>query len=124
MSPDQLFLPPTKLSELAQDLAGAGLEDPIQSCIDEAAAVVADYVAGYTLSTTRTEGWTRSIALWIIYTRSSRAVPEKVKEANDQAMSELRDVREGKFNAEQDSSNPVKSGAAITGSMAITTRMS
>ena len=115
MTPAELLLPPAKEAQLAGLLASAGIPDGLQAVIDEAAQQVADYTLGYTFTQTRTDGWTRSLALQLAYTRAAVGVPEACKLAAEAALKELQDVRDGKFRGQTNTAAPGRSpGAVVT----------
>lgn len=113
MTPSQLLLPPAKEAQLAALLASAGVVDGLQAVIDEAAQQVADYTLGYTFTSTRTDGWTRSLALQLGYTRAGVGVPEAIKVAADTALAELKEVRDGKFRGAMDAASPGRKPGAL-----------
>ena len=87
--------------------------DGLQAVIDEAAQQVADYTLGYTFTSTRTDGWTRSLALQLAYTRAGVGVPEATKLAAEAALKELQDVRDGKFRGNMNTAAPARSPGAL-----------
>lgn len=116
MTPSQLLLPPALQARLAAALAAAGVDDGLQTCIDDAAAVVSDYIAGYSLSAARTEGWTRTLAVHRAYLLALVGVPKDLQTAFEAALRELEAVRDGKFSGalEDEDDPPASPGAAVT----------
>lgn len=108
MTPDQLLLPPAKVAQLAGLLASSGVADGVQAVIDEVAGQVADYTKGYSFPEARTNGWIRTLALQLAYTRAAVGVPEAIKLAGEAAIRELEAVRDGKFRTALNTSAPAR----------------
>lgn len=93
---NQLGLAEKVLLELQDALANQGYVEPFTTAASEAEAVVASYTAAYTLSEAHSQRLQRPLVIFDLYSRLG-SVPEAVQKAYDAAMSELRDIRDGKF---------------------------
>ena len=96
LTTEKLLLPETELTALQRALANAGYPDAIPTKITEAEATVARYAAAYTLATADADRLARPLVIYDLYSLIG-AVSEAAKKARDDAMAELRDIRDGKF---------------------------
>lgn len=100
--------------ELEAALANVGLAQPLDQCIAEAQAIVADYIAGYVVSDDRQKDLVRAIALWKAFSIAGQGkAPEGYRAGYDEAMAWLKDARDGKFALVEDeeADDPAASGA-------------
>jgi hypothetical protein len=93
---DQLGLSEQDLLQLQDALANAGFVEPFTTAAAEAEAVVNSYTVRYTLATAHLQRLQRPLVIRDLYSRLG-SVPEAVQKSFDAAMSELRDIRDGKF---------------------------
>ena len=109
---DQLGLPEKVLLELTDALANAGYTDPYPSACAEAAATVTRYTSAYSLAAADLQRLERALVLYDLYSHLG-SVSDAVKDAYEKAMSELKDIRDGKFPglASSDSSSSGSTGA-------------
>src|SRR5919109_3360835 len=91
-----LLLTEEKLALLTAALANTGQADPLATAIAEAEATVTRYAAGFPLGEADRKTLVRRLALFNAYGLAG-PVPDEIKKAADDAMSELRDIRDGKF---------------------------
>ena len=84
------------LDEVTVALQSTGLDTPIQTILDECSGMVSDYTARYTLEDSRYRRLVRALALEKLH-QLLNAVPDGIKKAADDALQELRDIRDGKF---------------------------
>jgi hypothetical protein len=85
-----------ELDAIAKELVNEGDPAPISSTITEQEARMATYISGYTLNANHELQLLRALVLHELYRRLGK-IPEKRKQAYDAALSELRDIRDGKF---------------------------
>jgi phage gp36-like protein len=97
LAPTDLLLPDSELQALLAATANSGVADAVTRAATEAAGVVDDYTAKYTLSTARRDRLERAICIAALYTQAGSPVPDQHQRAYDAAMAELRDIRDGKF---------------------------
>ncbi len=96
LAKEKLLLKQAELDQLERALANSGFTEPFTTAAAEAEAVVNTYTAAYTLSTVHAERLQRPLVIYDLYSRLG-SVPEAVQKAYDAAMSELKDIRDGKF---------------------------
>ena len=91
-----LSLPDAELSQLVAALANSGVADPVGGAVAEAESVVGQYTARYTVAENWRKRLMRPLAIHALYALLGR-IPDAHQKAYDAAMSELRDIRDGKF---------------------------
>jgi hypothetical protein len=96
LTKEQLGLQQQQLDQLERALANSTYTEPFTTAAAEAEAVVNTYTAAYTLSSVHAERLQRPLVIYDLYSRLG-SVPEAVQKAYDAAMSELKDIRDGKF---------------------------
>ena len=107
---DQLGLSEQDLLQLQDALANAGFVEPFTTAAAEAAAVVDTYTASYTVALAHRQRLERPLVIHDLYSRIG-SIPDAVQKSYDAAMSELRDIRDGKFPGLTDASG--STGAQI-----------
>lgn len=85
-----------ELDGLAKKLVELGDPDPITVTITEQRQKVDDYTRRFDLPPDREKRLIRALALFELMARLG-AIPEKRQTKYDEAMKELRDIRDGKF---------------------------
>ncbi len=85
-----------ELDGIAKALVTAGDVDPIATTILEQTDKVEAYTLRYAVPEIRSNRLIRALVLWELYSRLG-AIPEKRQVKYDEAMKELRDIRDGKF---------------------------
>jgi hypothetical protein len=80
--------------ELAEEQPGD--PDPIAATIAEQVQKVEDYTLRYDVPELRVKRLVRALVLYELYARL-QSIPDKRKSKYDEAMKELRDIRDGKF---------------------------
>lgn len=96
LTKEQLLLPESELTQLTQALANAGYIEPFTTAGTEAEDVVATYTGAYTLGSGHAARLQRALIIHQLYSLIG-AVSEAIQKAYDEAMKELRDIRDGKF---------------------------
>ena len=91
-----LLLTEEKLSLLTAALANTGQSDPLGTAIAEAESTVARHTAGFALGDSDSKSLVRRIALRNAYAIAG-PVPPEIQSGYDDAMKDLRDIRDGKF---------------------------
>ena len=112
---DQLGLPEKVLLELQDALANAGYVEPFTTAAAEAEAVVTSYTSAYTLAAAHLQRLQRPLVIFDLYSKLG-TIPEAVQKAYDEAMKELRDIRDGKFPGLTDASGSSTSSTGAWGS--------
>jgi hypothetical protein len=112
---DQFGLAEKVLLELQDALANAGFVEPFTTAAAEAAAVVASYTGAYSLATAHTQRLERALAIFDLYSKLG-TIPEAVQKACDEALKELRDIRDGKFSSLQSSTGDTANSTGAWGS--------
>ncbi len=77
-------------------LANATVTDPLQNTIDEEVQTVTDFTSRYTLANERHQRLVRALVLYKLYSLIGD-VSKARSDDFDNAMQELRDIRDGKF---------------------------
>lgn len=85
-----------ELDGIGAQLVVFGDPDPIATTIAEQAQKVEDYTLRYNVPLDRAKRLVRALVLYELYARLS-SPPEKRKYKYEEAMKELRDIRDGKF---------------------------
>lgn len=85
-----------ELDGIAKELVTVGDPEPIATMIAEQAQKVEDFTLRYNVPELRLHRLIRPLVLWELYKRLG-AIPEKRQTAYDEAMKELREIRDGKF---------------------------
>jgi len=87
-----------ELDGIAKELAEEqpGDPDPIGTTISEQVQKVEDYTLRYDMPELRIKRLVRALVLYELYARL-QSIPEKRKDKYEEAMKELRDIRDGKF---------------------------
>lgn len=85
-----------ELDGIAGELVEMGDPDPITTTIDEQVQKVEDYTLRYDVPELRQKRLVRALVLFELYARL-QSIPEKRQKKYDEAMKELRDIRDGKF---------------------------
>jgi hypothetical protein len=96
LSREQLGLSEKVLLELRDALSNQGYLEPFTTATDEAAGVVTSYTSAYNLDAQHRNRLERALAVYDLYYKLG-SIPEAVQKAYDEAMKELRDIRDGKF---------------------------
>lgn len=96
LSAEKLLLPDAELTQLKTALANAGYPDAIPTAVTEAEATVARYTGAYSLAEADKDRLGRPLVIHQLYTLIG-AVSDAIQKAADDAMKELRDIRDGKF---------------------------
>lgn len=112
---DQFGLPEKVLLELRDALANAGFVEPFTTAAAEAAAVVASYTGAYALAAAHAQRLERALAIFDLYSKLG-TIPEAVQKAYDEAMKELRDIRDGKFSGLESSTGDATNSTGNWGS--------
>jgi len=87
-----------ELDGIAKELVTGGDPGPIATAITEQTQKVEDYTLRYAVPADRFNRLLRPLVLWELYKRLGE-IPKKRQTAYDEAMKELRDIRDGKFPA-------------------------
>lgn len=95
-----LLLKDDYLSQLKEALENTGELDPIGQAIDEAEQQVALYTGRYTLTDPHRFRLVRPIVLWVIHRKVGIGTPEQFQNGYEEAMKELRAIRDGDFHEE------------------------
>ena len=95
-----LLLKDDYLSQLKEALENTGELDPIGQAIAEAEQLVALYTGRYTLTDPHRFRLVRQIALWVIHGNVGIGTPEQFQNRYEEAMKELRAIRDGDFHEE------------------------
>lgn len=103
LSAEKLLLPDAELTALKTALANAGYPDAIPTKITEEEATVTRYTSAYTLATADKDRLARPLVIYALYSLIG-AVSAAAQKARDDAMAELKDIRDGKFPGLTDSS--------------------
>jgi hypothetical protein len=85
-----------ELDGIAKELVTVGDPEPIATMIAEQVQKVEDFTLRYDVPELRLNRLIRPLVLWELYKRLG-AIPEKRQTAYDEAMKELREIRDGKF---------------------------
>jgi hypothetical protein len=85
-----------ELDGIAKELVEMGHPDPVEFTIGEQLQKVTDYTVRYELPEERLNRLTRALVLFELYARL-QSIPEKRQLKYDEAMKELKDIRDGKF---------------------------
>lgn len=85
-----------ELDGIAKELVGLGDQEPIATTIAEQIQKVEDYTLRYNVPALRCKRLCRALVLFELYARL-QSIPDKRKAKYDEAMKELRDIRDGKF---------------------------
>lgn len=85
-----------ELDGIAKTLVNQGDPDPITTTITEQVQKVEDYTLRWNVPETRHKRLTRALVLYELYARL-QTIPEKRKLKYEEAMKELKDIRDGKF---------------------------
>lgn len=95
-----LLLRDDYLSQLKEALENTGELDPIGQAIAEAEQQVALYTGRYLLTDPHRFRLVRPIVLWVIHGKTGAGMPDQIQTAYEEAMKELRAIRDGDFNEE------------------------
>lgn len=112
---DQFGLPEKVLIELQDGLANAGFVEPFTTAAEEAEAVVSSYTSAYTIAAAHSLRLQRALAVYDLYFKLG-TIPESVQKAYDEAMKELRDIRDGKFSGLTDADGGTANSTGAWGS--------
>lgn len=115
LTQDQLLLPDAELTALKTALSNAGYPDAIPTAAAEAEAVVTTYTSAFTLSSAHATRLQRPLVIHQLYTLIG-AVSEAMQKAYDEAMKELREIRDGKFPGLEDAGGSTTSSTGAWGS--------
>lgn len=85
-----------ELEGIARELVEQGDPEPIARTIEEQVQKVEDYTLRYEVPELRGKRLVRALVLFELYARLG-TIPEKRREKYEEAMKELRDIRDGKF---------------------------
>lgn len=85
-----------ELDGIASSLVEQGMPDPVTNTISEQLQKVEDYTLRYDVPELRRNRLARALVLFELYARLG-SIPEKRKTKYEEAMKELRDIRDGKF---------------------------
>jgi hypothetical protein len=85
-----------ELDGIAKDLVSESNPQPIASTIEEQVQKVEDYTLRFAVPDLRFKRLLRALVLYELYSRLAE-IPEKRKLKHEEAMKELRDIRDGKF---------------------------
>lgn len=85
-----------ELAPLTQKLVETGDPDPITTTIAEQQARMERYIHRYVVDDLWQKSLLRALVIWRLYQRIA-TIPEKRQKAYDDAMRELREIRDGKF---------------------------
>lgn len=85
------------LDQLTAACANNGVPLPIDSAIDAAVGMVTDYTTKYVLTDLRYERLVRALAVYELYRLAGGGIPQGIDDGNNKALSELKDIRDGKF---------------------------
>lgn len=85
-----------ELTALTTRLVEVGSDARVETTIPEAVQRVEDYTARYVVPDGVLKRLCRALVLWEIY-KPLASIPEKRRQAYDDAMRELREIRDGKF---------------------------
>jgi hypothetical protein len=85
-----------ELDGIGKELVELGGENPIEATIAEQVQKVEDYTLRWAVPELRLKRLTRPLVLWELYKRLG-AIPDKRQTAYDEAMKELKEIRDGKF---------------------------
>lgn len=96
---DQLLLSDERRARLEKALANAGLADPLAQLIGEAAADVARWTGGYTLTDADQAGWIRTLTLHKAFTAAGAGVPKELDAALTAAKAEMKVIADGQLMA-------------------------
>jgi hypothetical protein len=93
-----LGLPQDALDQITARLGNSQNPDPIDDAIARCSQKVTDYTLRYLLAAERVNRLLRPLVLYDLYSNPALApVPPGVKDAFDDAMKELTDIRDGRF---------------------------
>ena len=118
LTAEQLLLPETELDQLKRALANAGYPDAIPTVAAEAADLVTSYTAAYTLGSAHAARLQRAVTIHQLYSLIG-SVSDAIQKAYDQALDELKAIRDGKFKG----LTPADSSDAQTGSWGSRTKL-
>jgi len=85
-----------ELDGIAKELVTSGNPEPIATTIAEQMQKVEDYTARFAVPELRYKRLVRALVLYELYARLAE-IPAKRKLKQEEAMKELRDIRDGKF---------------------------
>jgi hypothetical protein len=85
-----------ELDGIAKELVETGDPEPIATTIVEQIQKVEDYTLRYSVPVTQAKRLVRALVLFELYSRLG-SIPAKRKDKYEEAMQELRDIRDGKF---------------------------
>jgi hypothetical protein len=85
-----------ELDGIAKELVTPGDPEPIETTITEQEQKVEDYTKRYDVPELRQFRLVRALVLYELYSRLG-TIPQKRKDKYEEAMRELRDIRDGKF---------------------------
>ena len=94
---EDLMLGTDVLDQLTSACSNAGITDPCGSAIEAAVGMVNDYTTKYVLTDLRYKRLVRALVVYELYRLAGSGVPEAIDEANKMAITELKDIRDGKF---------------------------
>lgn len=97
MIADDLLLPSAELTRLTTALANTTQTDPIATVLSESEQTVQSYTAQYEIGDDWYARLVRPIALHALYSNLEGGPTKAIQSAYDHAMTELRDIRDGKF---------------------------
>jgi hypothetical protein len=96
-TPEDLSLGNEVLDQLTSACANNGVPNPIDSALQVAVGMVDDYTTQYVLTDLRYKRLVRALAVYELYRLAGGGVPEAIAEANKTALTELKEIRDGKF---------------------------
>lgn len=85
-----------ELDGIAKELVTPGDPTPIATAIAEQTQKVEDFTLRWAVPELRVKRLTRPLVLWFLYKRLG-SIPDKRQTDYDEAMKELREIRDGKF---------------------------
>lgn len=85
-----------ELDGIAGELVQQGDPDPVTTTLAEQAQKVEDYTLRYNVPEARFKRLGRALVLWELYARLGE-IPKKRQLKYEEAMKELKDIRDGKF---------------------------
>jgi hypothetical protein len=94
---EDLMLGAEALDQLTSACANNGLPNPIDSAIEAAVGMVDDYTRQYALTDLHYKRLVRALAVYELYRLAGGGVPDAIAEAYKMAVTELKEIRDGKF---------------------------
>jgi hypothetical protein len=94
---EDLLLSSETLDQLTSACANNGVPLPIDRAIKTAVGMVDDYTTQYAITDDRYERLMRPLAVYELYQLAGGGVPDAIAKANEKAIAELKEIRDGKF---------------------------